>query len=292
MGRGPGAWLRSMALAADEAGFAGLAVMDHLIQIPQVDRAWEPIPEPWVTLGLVAGLDTRLRLGTLVTPVTFRPARHHREGRGHPRRADRRPCLRRRRRRVVGPRARGVRPPVPAGPRTARRPRGRHRDDAGAVGRGHQGLRRRARQSARDDVVPPPRRPDPGHRRAAAASAGRWPSPRGWATAATCPRTSSASTASWRSCAGTWTPSVARTTTSRSPSSTCRSWVATETTSGRGSSGTAAARPPRRTPRRSTRARWPSSGNGTPPSPTAASARCSCRRPTSTAPTTCWPWPG
>jgi alkanesulfonate monooxygenase SsuD/methylene tetrahydromethanopterin reductase-like flavin-dependent oxidoreductase (luciferase family)/predicted kinase len=73
-GDDPAAWLRSMALAADEAGFAGLAVMDHLIQIPQVDRAWEPIPEPWVTLGLVAGLDTGLRLGTLVTPVTFRPA--------------------------------------------------------------------------------------------------------------------------------------------------------------------------------------------------------------------------
>jgi alkanesulfonate monooxygenase SsuD/methylene tetrahydromethanopterin reductase-like flavin-dependent oxidoreductase (luciferase family) len=47
--------------------------MDHLIQIPQVDRAWEPIPEPWVTLGMLAGLDTRLRLGTLVSPVTFRP---------------------------------------------------------------------------------------------------------------------------------------------------------------------------------------------------------------------------
>jgi alkanesulfonate monooxygenase SsuD/methylene tetrahydromethanopterin reductase-like flavin-dependent oxidoreductase (luciferase family) len=63
-----------MALAADSAGFAGLALMDHLIQIPQVDRAWEPMPEPWVTLGLVAGLDTRLQLGTLVSPVTFRPA--------------------------------------------------------------------------------------------------------------------------------------------------------------------------------------------------------------------------
>ena len=48
--------------------------MDHLIQIPQVDRAWEPIPEPWVTLGLIAGLGTGLSLGTLVTPVTFRPA--------------------------------------------------------------------------------------------------------------------------------------------------------------------------------------------------------------------------
>jgi alkanesulfonate monooxygenase SsuD/methylene tetrahydromethanopterin reductase-like flavin-dependent oxidoreductase (luciferase family)/predicted kinase len=73
-GEDPGGWVRDVALAADQAGFAGLAVMDHLIQIPQVDTAWQPIPEPWVTLGLVAGLDTRLSLGTLVSPVTFRPA--------------------------------------------------------------------------------------------------------------------------------------------------------------------------------------------------------------------------
>jgi len=68
----PAGWLRDLALAADEIGFDGLALMDHLIQIPQVDRAWEPIPEPWVTLGMLAGLDTSLRLGTLVSPVTFR----------------------------------------------------------------------------------------------------------------------------------------------------------------------------------------------------------------------------
>ena len=73
-GEDPGAWVRDVALAADEAGFAGIALMDHLIQIPQVDTAWQPIPEPWVTLGLVAGLDTDLTLGTLCTPVTFRPA--------------------------------------------------------------------------------------------------------------------------------------------------------------------------------------------------------------------------
>ncbi|GAA2168222.1 LLM class flavin-dependent oxidoreductase [Pedococcus bigeumensis] len=71
-GADPAGWLRSVAIAADHHGFAGIALMDHLIQIPQVDRAWEPIPEPWVTLGLLAGLDTDLRLGTLVSPVTFR----------------------------------------------------------------------------------------------------------------------------------------------------------------------------------------------------------------------------
>lgn len=69
----PAGWLRSIAQAAAEAGFEGIALMDHLIQIPQVGRAWEPIPEPWVTLGMLAGLGTGLRLGTLVSPVTFRP---------------------------------------------------------------------------------------------------------------------------------------------------------------------------------------------------------------------------
>jgi alkanesulfonate monooxygenase SsuD/methylene tetrahydromethanopterin reductase-like flavin-dependent oxidoreductase (luciferase family)/predicted kinase len=69
----PAGWLKGMALAAAEAGFAGIALMDHLLQIPQVGRAWDPIPEPWVTLGLLAGLDLGLRLGTLVSPVTFRP---------------------------------------------------------------------------------------------------------------------------------------------------------------------------------------------------------------------------
>jgi alkanesulfonate monooxygenase SsuD/methylene tetrahydromethanopterin reductase-like flavin-dependent oxidoreductase (luciferase family)/predicted kinase len=71
-GDDPAGWLRAVALAAAAAGFTGIALMDHLIQIPQVGRAWEPIPEPWVTLGLLAGLDTGLKLGTLVTPVTFR----------------------------------------------------------------------------------------------------------------------------------------------------------------------------------------------------------------------------
>lgn len=73
-GEDPLAWLSGVARAADEAGFAGLALMDHLIQVPQVGRAWEPIPEPWVTLGAIAALRTGLELGTLCTPVTFRPA--------------------------------------------------------------------------------------------------------------------------------------------------------------------------------------------------------------------------
>lgn len=71
-GEDPLGWLTGIARAAEQAGFNGLALMDHLIQIPQVGRAWDPIPEPWVTLGALAGLGTGLRLGTLVSPVTFR----------------------------------------------------------------------------------------------------------------------------------------------------------------------------------------------------------------------------
>lgn len=71
-GEDPVGWLRAMAVAAAEAGFGGIALMDHLIQIPQVERAWSPIPEPFTTLGMLAGLDTQLRLGTLCTPATFR----------------------------------------------------------------------------------------------------------------------------------------------------------------------------------------------------------------------------
>jgi alkanesulfonate monooxygenase SsuD/methylene tetrahydromethanopterin reductase-like flavin-dependent oxidoreductase (luciferase family)/predicted kinase len=72
-GEDPLGWLTGVARRAYELGFSGLALMDHLIQIPQVGRAWEPIPEPWVALGFVAGLGLPLRLGTLVSPVTFRP---------------------------------------------------------------------------------------------------------------------------------------------------------------------------------------------------------------------------
>lgn len=67
-------WLRDVAVAAERAGFAALSVMDHLIQIPQVGRAWDPIPEAYVTLGFLAGLTDRIHLGPLVTPVTFRSA--------------------------------------------------------------------------------------------------------------------------------------------------------------------------------------------------------------------------
>jgi alkanesulfonate monooxygenase SsuD/methylene tetrahydromethanopterin reductase-like flavin-dependent oxidoreductase (luciferase family)/predicted kinase len=71
-GADPVAWLTSIARAAQDAGCEGIALMDHLIQIPQVGREWEDLPESFVTLGLLAALAPGLRLGTLVSPLSVR----------------------------------------------------------------------------------------------------------------------------------------------------------------------------------------------------------------------------
>jgi len=39
-GEDPAGWLAGIATTAAELGFAGIALMDHLVQIPQVGRAW------------------------------------------------------------------------------------------------------------------------------------------------------------------------------------------------------------------------------------------------------------
>ncbi len=59
--------------AAEDAGFSGVSVMDHLIQIPQVGRAWDDMLDPHVVLAHAAAVTERLRLGVLVTNVTLRP---------------------------------------------------------------------------------------------------------------------------------------------------------------------------------------------------------------------------
>jgi alkanesulfonate monooxygenase SsuD/methylene tetrahydromethanopterin reductase-like flavin-dependent oxidoreductase (luciferase family)/predicted kinase len=73
-GEDPVTWLKAVAGTAQQVGLDGIALMDHLIQIPQVGREWEDLPEPFVTLGLLAGAAPGLRLGTLVSPVSIRTA--------------------------------------------------------------------------------------------------------------------------------------------------------------------------------------------------------------------------
>ena len=68
--------LASIARDAEEAGFSSLWVMDHIMQIPQVGREWEPMLESTTTLGFLAAATERIRLGTLVTGITYRNVAH------------------------------------------------------------------------------------------------------------------------------------------------------------------------------------------------------------------------
>jgi F420-dependent oxidoreductase-like protein len=68
--------LRAIAAAADEAGFDSLWVMDHFRQIPTMGPAWADMPESYTTLGFLAAASERMRLGTLVTGITYRNVAH------------------------------------------------------------------------------------------------------------------------------------------------------------------------------------------------------------------------
>ena len=68
--------LAAVARAAEDAGFTSLWLMDHFLQIPQVGREWEDMLESHTTLGYLAGVTERIRLGTLVTGVTYRKLAH------------------------------------------------------------------------------------------------------------------------------------------------------------------------------------------------------------------------
>jgi F420-dependent oxidoreductase-like protein len=70
------ATLAAVARAAEEAGFTSLWVMDHFLQIPQVGREWEDMLESYTTLGYLAGVTSTIRLGTLVTGITYRNLAH------------------------------------------------------------------------------------------------------------------------------------------------------------------------------------------------------------------------
>jgi F420-dependent oxidoreductase-like protein len=58
--------------SAEDAGFTSLWVMDHFFQIPSVGEVDEPILEAYTTLGFLAAATARVRLGAMVTGVTYR----------------------------------------------------------------------------------------------------------------------------------------------------------------------------------------------------------------------------
>jgi len=68
--------LRDAAAAAEAAGFDAIYVMDHFRQIPQLGRAWEDFLESYTTLAYLAACTQRVRLGALVTGITYRNVAH------------------------------------------------------------------------------------------------------------------------------------------------------------------------------------------------------------------------
>ncbi len=64
--------MRGTAIAAEEVGASWFTVMDHYFQMERFRTAYDPMLEGYTALGFVAGVTSRIRLGTVVTGVTYR----------------------------------------------------------------------------------------------------------------------------------------------------------------------------------------------------------------------------
>jgi len=73
---GPAATGRTLARiagSAEQAGLDTLSVMDHLFQISIVGPYTDPMLEAYTTLGFLAGVTSRIKLGAMVTAAVYRP---------------------------------------------------------------------------------------------------------------------------------------------------------------------------------------------------------------------------
>lgn len=64
--------LSDTARAAEDGGCAQFTLMDHWFQMEALSRAEDPMLEGYTSLGFLAGRTERIRLGLLVTGVTYR----------------------------------------------------------------------------------------------------------------------------------------------------------------------------------------------------------------------------
>jgi F420-dependent oxidoreductase-like protein len=64
--------LKNLATRAENLGFDSFWVMDHFHQISTVGKQEDPMLEGWTTISVLAGLTSRIKLGTLVTGIIYR----------------------------------------------------------------------------------------------------------------------------------------------------------------------------------------------------------------------------
>ncbi|MFZ0665731.1 MAG: LLM class flavin-dependent oxidoreductase [Acidimicrobiales bacterium] len=84
-----------LARTAEESGFDSVWVMDHFFQLPALGGPTQPMLEAYTLLGALGAVTQRVKLGALVTGVTYRypallakevtTARHRDGWPGHPR---------------------------------------------------------------------------------------------------------------------------------------------------------------------------------------------------------------
>ena len=64
--------LKNLATKAEILGFDSFWVMDHFHQISGVGNREDPMLEGWTTISVLAGVTSRIKLGTLVTGIIYR----------------------------------------------------------------------------------------------------------------------------------------------------------------------------------------------------------------------------
>src|SRR5579863_7014162 len=63
---------KNIAVAAENAGFDSIWVMDHFFQLPNISDYKDPMLEAYSALSYLAGVTKKVKLGTLVTGVIYR----------------------------------------------------------------------------------------------------------------------------------------------------------------------------------------------------------------------------
>ena len=64
--------LKNLVARAETLGFDSFWVMDHFHQVPFVGKPEEPILESWTTISVLAGITSKIKLGTLMTGIIYR----------------------------------------------------------------------------------------------------------------------------------------------------------------------------------------------------------------------------